>query len=92
MSRSVRATFASVALIVISAIAGGAIGPNPATADTREVHLKRYSEILAAIESNYVEQVDASKPVASSIREMLRTLRQQFSPPWLVCLAPRPLR
>jgi carboxyl-terminal processing protease len=74
MSRSVRATVASLALIVISAIAGGAIGPNTAAADTREVHLKRYSEILAAIESQYVEPIDASKPVASSIREMLRTL------------------
>ncbi len=74
MSRSIRATVASVALIVVSAIAGGVIGPNAATADTREVHLKRYSEILAAIESQYVEPIDASKPVATSIREMLRTL------------------
>ncbi len=74
MSRSIRATVASVALIVVSAIAGGVIGPNAATADTREVHLKRYSEILAAIESQYVEPIDASKPVSASIREMLRTL------------------
>jgi carboxyl-terminal processing protease len=64
-----------VALIVISALLGGAFGSNAqAAADTRDVHLKRYSEILAAIESNYVEEVDAAKPVASSIREMLRTL------------------
>lgn len=74
MSRSVRATVASLALIVVSAIAGGAIGPNAAVADTREIHLKRYSEILAAIESQYVEPIDASKPVSASIREMLRTL------------------
>ena len=74
MSRSLRATVASLALIVVSAVAGGAFGPAAEAADTREVHLKRYSEILAAIESNYAEEVDASKPVAASIREMLRTL------------------
>jgi carboxyl-terminal processing protease len=74
MSRSIRATVASLALIVISGVVGGAFGPHAAAADTREVHLKRYSEILAAIESDYVEELDASKPVAASIREMLRTL------------------
>lgn len=75
MSRSLRATVASLALIVVSAVMGGAFGPRAeAAADTREVHLKRYSEILAAIESNYVEEIDPSKPVAASIREMLRTL------------------
>lgn len=75
MSRSVRATLASVALIGVSALAGGIFGGKAqAAADTRDAHLKRYSEILAAIESNYVEEVDMAKPVASSIREMLRTL------------------
>ncbi|MEO8362598.1 MAG: S41 family peptidase, partial [Vicinamibacteria bacterium] len=76
MSRSVRATVASLALIGASALTGSAFGSMqaPAVADSREAHLKRYSEILSAIESNYVEEVDPSKPVASSIREMLRTL------------------
>ena len=75
MSRSVRATLASVALIGASALLGGAFGGKAqAAADTRDVHLKRYSEILSAIETNYVEEVDVAKPVASSIREMLRTL------------------
>ena len=75
MSRSLRATLASVALIGVSALAGGMLGGNAqAAADTRDVHMKRYSEILAAIESNYVEEIDPGKPVASSIREMLRTL------------------
>ncbi len=75
MSRSVRATLASLALIALSALVGGAFGKSAkAAADTRELHLKRYSEILAAIESSYVEEVDPARPVASSIREMLRTL------------------
>ncbi len=75
MSRSLRATFASVALIGVSALAGSLFGGKAqAAADTRDVHMKRYSEILAAIENNYAEEVDASKPVAFSIREMLRTL------------------
>lgn len=75
MSRSVRATLASVVLVGVSALAGGMFGGKAqAAADTRDVHLKRYSEILAAIESNYVEPIDPGKPVASSIREMLRTL------------------
>ena len=75
MSRSVRATVASVVLIGASALAGRAFGGSAQGAvDTQEAHLKRYSEILATIESNYVEEVDPAKPVASSIREMLRTL------------------
>lgn len=76
MSRSVRATLASVALIGASALLGAAFGGASAQAavDSSEAHFKRYSEILAAIESNYVEEVDPAKPVASSIREMLRTL------------------
>ena len=75
MSRSVRATVASLALIAVSAGLGGMFGGKAeAAADSGAVHLKRYSEILAAIESQYAEEVDAAKPVASSIREMLRTL------------------
>ena len=75
MNRSFRAVGASVALIVVSALAGGAFGRSAQAApDTREAHLKRYAEILAAIESNYVEGIGPAKPVASSIREMLRTL------------------
>jgi carboxyl-terminal processing protease len=77
MNRSVRATLASVVLILVSALVGGIFGGSAqaqATADGRELHMKRYSEILAAIEANYAEEVDVAKPVASSIREMLRTL------------------
>ncbi len=75
MSRSVRATLASVALIGASALMGATFGGSAqAAVDSNEAHLKRYSEILAAIELNYVEEIDPAKPVASSIREMLRTL------------------
>ena len=75
MNRSFRAVAASIGLIVLSALAGGAFGKSAQAApDTREAHLKRYAEILAAIETNYVEPIDPSKPVAASIREMLRTL------------------
>lgn len=75
MSRSVRATLASVILVGVSALAGSLFGGSAqAAVDSRDLHLKRYSEILAAIEANYAEEVDAAKPVASSIREMLRTL------------------
>jgi len=75
MSRSIRATVVSLVVIAASALLGGAFGRNAeAAADSRDLHLKRYSEILAAIESQYVEEVDVAKPVASSIREMLRTL------------------
>lgn len=75
MSRSVRAVAVAVVVIVASAAVGEVFGATPqAAVDTREAHLKRYSEILAAIEANYAEEVDVAKPVASSIREMLRTL------------------
>lgn len=75
MSRSVRATLASVVVIAVSAIVGGMVGGNAqASADTNDQHLKRYSEILSKIESNYVEEIDPARPVAASIREMLRTL------------------
>ena len=75
MSRSVRAVAIAVVVIVASAAVGEVFGATPqAAVDSREVHLKRYSEILAAIEANYAEDVDVAKPVASSIREMLRTL------------------
>ncbi len=75
MSRSVRATLASVVLIAVSALVGGALGSQAqAAVDTSEQHLKRYSEILSTIETNYVEPVVPAQPVTSSIRAMLRTL------------------
>ena len=75
MSRSSRATIASLVVIAASALAGRVFGVSAQGAiDTQADHMKRYSEILATIESNYVEEIDPAKPVASSIREMLRTL------------------
>lgn len=75
MSRSVRATLASLGLIAVSAAGGLIFGNNAqAAVDPDDAHMKRYAEILAAIEGNYAEEIDVAKPVASSIREMLRTL------------------
>lgn len=73
MSRATRSIVASLALVGLSAAVGGMLGGN-AQAASGERSLRRYSEILAAVEANYFETVDPSKPVAASIREMLRTL------------------
>ena len=59
MNRSLRAVTASLALIVVSAVVGGVMGRNAQAApDASAAHLKRYSEILSAIESNYVELIE----------------------------------
>lgn len=73
MNGPARSVTLSLAVIGASALAGGLVGTK-AQAASDEQGLRRYSEILATIEANYVESIDPSKPVASSIREMLRTL------------------
>ena len=74
MGRS-KGTVASLVLIAVCAVVANAFAQSPRSEkSTSAEHLKRYSEILAAIENNYVEKVEPAKPVASSIREMLRTL------------------
>lgn len=54
---------------------GGWIGGRVLAGGTRlSEHLRLYTEMLAVIEDQYVEEVKTDRLVASSIREMLRTL------------------
>jgi carboxyl-terminal processing protease len=65
----------SIAVLGISTLAGGFFG-NRVLAGGNKLsdHLRLYTAILSAVEENYAEPVKSDKLVASSIREMLRTL------------------
>ncbi|MBI3932381.1 MAG: S41 family peptidase [Acidobacteria bacterium] len=67
-------TFSTV-LLVASTVAGGLLGDRVLAGSSRlPDHLRQYSAILAAIEDQYVDEVKSDRLVATSIREMLRTL------------------
>jgi carboxyl-terminal processing protease len=68
-------SFSSVAIITLSALAGGLFGDRVLAGGNRlSEHLRTYSAILGAVEEQYVDEVESQKLVSSSIREMLRTL------------------
>src|SRR5436309_13444829 len=61
--------------IVLSALAGGLFGPSAlATDDKVPEHYKTFTAALSAIESNYVDKLEAEALVTSAIRGMLSTL------------------
>ena len=61
--------------IVMSALAGGFFGRTAlATDSTVPEHYHTFTAALSAIETNYVDKVDADRLVYSSIRGMLGTL------------------
>ncbi|MCU0242557.1 MAG: S41 family peptidase, partial [Vicinamibacteria bacterium] len=65
----------SLAVIAISAIAGGWLGKHVLAGSGRlEDHLRLYTAILDTIEQQYVDEVKPDHLVATSIRDMLRTL------------------
>src|SRR5262245_20792856 len=66
---------AAAVVVVFSAIVGGVFGSRVvATQDRATERYRVYTAALSAIESQYVETVDASQLVYGSIDGMLRTL------------------
>ncbi len=64
-----------VGVLVVSAMAGGLLGDRVLAGTGRLTdHLRLYTQILSAVEENYVDDVKSDRLVSSSIREMLRTL------------------
>ncbi len=65
----------SAVLLIGSTFAGGLLGNRVlAGGDNLNDQLRLYTAMLAAIESDYVEEVPSSRLVSMSIRQMLRTL------------------
>lgn len=65
----------SAALLVLSTLAGGLLGDRVLAGGNRlSDQLRLYSAIIGTIEGQYVDEVKSDRLVASSIREMLRTL------------------
>jgi carboxyl-terminal processing protease len=65
----------SLTLVAVSAVAGGLLGDRVLAGDNRlSDQLRLYTAILGTIEENYVDEVKTDRVVASSIRELLRTL------------------
>src|SRR5438046_1487243 len=61
--------------VVLSALIGGFLGPTAlATDDKMPERYKTFSAALSAIESNYVDKIDAENLVTSAVRGMLGTL------------------
>jgi carboxyl-terminal processing protease len=65
----------ALVLLVGSAALGGLFGPRVLAGGNRlSDQLRLYTAIVGTIEDNYAEEVKSDRLVASSIREMLRTL------------------
>jgi carboxyl-terminal processing protease len=65
----------SVGLLVGSTLAGGIVGGRVLAGGGRlSDELRLYTAMLGAVERDYVDEVPSDRLVASSIREMLRTL------------------
>src|SRR5512147_3006654 len=70
-----RVGVAAAEILVCSTLGGGVLGGRVLAGSSRlDPQLRAYTQILAAIEQNYVEEVKTDRLVSSSIREMLRTL------------------
>mgnify|MGYP003906349343 CR=1 FL=1 len=70
-----RAMPALLFVIAVSALVGGIFGRDALATDDRVLeYQKTFSAALGAIESNYVETVDADRLVYGAIRGMLATL------------------
>ena len=65
----------SLAVVVLSAVAGGMFGGRVLAGGSRlSDHLRLYTAIVGAVEQEYVDEVKSDRLVSASIREMLRTL------------------
>ncbi len=70
-----RTTGVAVMVIVLSALAGGALGSRVlATADRETERTRSFAAALAVVESQYVEPVETTPLIYGSIEGMLRTL------------------
>jgi carboxyl-terminal processing protease len=73
--RVTRLGLVSAGLLAASTLLGGAFGDRVLAGGSHlSDHLKLYTAILGAIEDQYVDEVGSDRLVASSVREMLRTL------------------
>ena len=71
----VQSLSAAVTVVVVSALVGGLFGGHAlATQDRVAQRYKVFSTALAAIESNYVDEVDTDRLVYAAISGMLQTL------------------
>jgi carboxyl-terminal processing protease len=62
-------------VLLASTLAGGVFGERVLAGTSRlSDHLRTYTAIVSAIESEYAEEVPSERLVSASIREMLRTL------------------
>lgn len=78
MPKSMAAFFSS-ALILVSALIGGTVGPHlqatsKEAADPTEQVVRKFSEVLNLVEQNYAEPVEPDRTVYSAINGVLRTL------------------
>src|SRR6187549_1039992 len=65
----------SLGVVVAASVIGGVMGDRVLAGGTRlGDELRLYTAILGAVEQNYADDVKSDKLVASSIREMLKTL------------------
>jgi carboxyl-terminal processing protease len=75
MKKISRVGLASVMIVLLSATLGGLLGGRVLAGDHRlSEELRLYTAILNSIQTEYVDEVKPDRLVASSIREMLRTL------------------
>ncbi|MDP6373585.1 MAG: S41 family peptidase [Vicinamibacterales bacterium] len=73
--RAAQSLSAAVMVVVVSALVGGLFGGRAlATQDRVAERYKVFSNALAAIEANYVEEVDTDRLVYGAINGMLQTL------------------
>ena len=73
--RGIQSLSAAVTVVVVSALVGGLFGGRAlATQDRVAQRYKVFSTALAAIESNYVDEVDTDRLVYAAINGMLQTL------------------
>ena len=75
MGKMTRLGRVCVAVLAVSAVAGGLLGDRVLAGTGRLTdHLRLYTQILSAVEENYADDIKSDRLVSSSIREMLRTL------------------
>jgi carboxyl-terminal processing protease len=73
--RVTRLGLTSAVLLAASTLLGGVLGDRVLAGGSHlSEHLKLYTAILGAIEDQYVDEISSDRLVASSVREMLRTL------------------
>ena len=72
--RSHRSITAAVLAIILSALAGGALGRSAQATEDRLTHNKTFAAAVSAIESNYAGTVESDRLVYGAINGMLQTL------------------